>query len=59
MKPQMPGLDGMIGEGLKMIQAAAAMMMAISVQRTEWYLLAKLDIPGGLDIKEKTDITIG
>ncbi len=25
----------------------------------KWYLLAKLDIPGGLDISKKVDITIG
>jgi hypothetical protein len=25
----------------------------------EWYLLAKLDIPGGLDISKKVDVTIG
>jgi hypothetical protein len=59
MKPQMPELEGTLGQGLKIAQAAAAMMGAIPVQRTQWYLLAKLDIPGGLDIKEKTDITIG
>ena len=25
----------------------------------KWYLLAKLDVPGGLDISKKVDITIG
>jgi Arrestin (or S-antigen), N-terminal domain len=25
----------------------------------KWYLLAKLDIPGGLDISKKVDVTIG
>jgi hypothetical protein len=25
----------------------------------KWYLLAKLDIPGGLDVSKKVDITIG
>jgi len=27
--------------------------------RIKWYLSAKLDIPGGLDISKKVDITIG
>ncbi|MGB6873109.1 MAG: hypothetical protein WBE46_03035 [Dehalococcoidia bacterium] len=26
---------------------------------SKWYLLAKLDVPGGLDISKKVDITIG
>ncbi|MFC2050810.1 hypothetical protein ACFLTN_06510 [Chloroflexota bacterium] len=59
MKPQMPELEGKLGQGLKMVQAATEMMGAISVQRTKWYLLAKLDVPGGLDINKKADITIG
>jgi len=57
-KPQMPELEDTLEQGLKIAQAAAAFMGAISVQRTKWYLLAKLDIPGGLDIKDKADITI-
>jgi len=59
MKPQLPELEGMAGEGLKIAQAAMAFTGAFSVQRTKWYLLAKLDIPGGLDINKKADITIG
>jgi len=59
MKPQMPELEGKLGQGLKIAQAAAAMTGAIPIQRTEWYLLAKLDIPGGLDVSKKTAITIG
>lgn len=59
MKPQMPELEDTLGQGLKIAQAAMAFAGAISLQRTKWYLLAKLDIPGGLDIKEKADITIG
>ncbi len=58
-KPQLPELEDTLGQGLKIAQAAAAFMGAISVQQTKFYLLAKLDIPGGLDIGEKTDITIG
>ena len=59
IKPQMPELGGVAGQGLKIAQAAAAMTGTIPLQRTKWYLLAKLDISGGLDIKRKADITIG
>jgi hypothetical protein len=59
MRPQMPELEGKLGQGLKVAQAAAAMMGAIPFQRTKWYLLAKVDIPGGLDIKKQADITVG
>jgi len=59
VKAQLPELDDTLAKGLKIAQAAAAIMGTISVQQTKWYLLAKLDIPGGLDINEKTDITIG
>jgi len=58
-KPQIPELGGKLGQGLKIAQAAAAMTGAIPFQQTKWYLLAKLDIPGGLDIKKKADVTIG
>jgi len=58
-RPQMPELEGKLGQGLKIAQAAAAMTGAIPFQRTKWYLLAKLDIPGGLDIKKTADVTIG
>jgi len=58
-KPQMPELEGKLGQGLKIAQAAAAMTGAIPFQQTKWYLLAKLDIPGGMDIKKKADVTIG
>lgn len=58
-RPQMPELGGKLGQGLKVAQAAAAMTGAIPFQQTKWYLLAKLDIPGGLDIKKTADITIG
>jgi hypothetical protein len=58
-KPQVPELGGSLGQGLKIAQAAAAMTGVIPIQQTRWYLLAKLDIPGGMDIKKKVDITIG
>lgn len=59
MRPQMPELEGKLGTGLKLAQAAATMTGAIPYQQTKWYLLAKLDIPGGLDVSRKTDVTIG
>jgi hypothetical protein len=58
-RPQIPELEGKLGQGLKIAQAAAAMTGAIPFQQTKWYLLAKLDISGGLDINKKTDVTIG
>jgi hypothetical protein len=59
MKPQLPEMEDTLGQGMKIAQAAMAFVGALSIQHTRWYLLAKLDIPGGLDIKEKADITIG
>jgi hypothetical protein len=58
-RPQIPELEGKLGQGLKIVQAAAAMTGAIPFQQTKWYLLAKLDIPLGLDIKKTADVTIG
>ena len=58
-RPQIPELEGKLGQGLKMAQAAAAMTGAIPLQQTKWYLLAKLDLHGGLDIKKKADVIIG
>ena len=57
MGPQMP--EGKLGQVLKVAQTAAAITGAIPSRRLKWYLLAKLDIPGGLDISKKVDITIG
>ena len=59
MKPQMPELEGTAGQVLKVAQAAAAMSGVIPLQRTKWYLLAKLDVPGGLDVNKNVDLTIG
>jgi hypothetical protein len=59
MKSGMPEMEGKLGQILKVAQTAAAMTGAIPFQRIKWYLLAKLDIPGGLDISKKVDITIG
>ena len=57
MGPQTP--EGKLGQVLKVAQTAAAMTGAIPRRRLQWYLLAKLDVPGGLDITKKVDITIG
>lgn len=59
MRPQMPEQEGKLGQVLKVAQTAAAMTGAIPFQRIKWYLLAKLDVPGGLDISKKVDIAIG
>ena len=57
--PQMPEVEGALGQGLKIAKAAAAMTGTIPFQRIKWYLSAKIDIPGGLDVNKKTDIIIG
>jgi len=57
MRPLMP--EGKLGQVLNVAQTAAAMTGAIPFQRIKWYLLAKLGIPGGLDVSKKVDITIG
>jgi hypothetical protein len=59
MTPQVAEVEGKLGQVLKVAQTAAAMTGAIPFQRIKWYLLAKLDIPGGLDVSKKVDITIG
>jgi hypothetical protein len=58
-RSQMPEMEGALGTGIKIAQAAAAMTGAIPYQQTKWYLEAKLDIPGGMDVSKKADITIG
>jgi hypothetical protein len=59
MRPLMPEQEGKLGQVLKVAQTAAAMTGAIPFQRIKWYLLVKLDVPGGLDISRKADIAIG
>jgi len=59
MSPQISEVEGKLGQVLKVAQTAAAMTGAIPFQRIKWYLVAKLDIPGGLDISRKVDVTIG
>jgi len=55
--PQMP--EGALGQVVKVGQTIAAITGATPRRRLQWYLLAKLDVPGGLDISKKIDITIG
>jgi len=59
MRPQLSEVEGKLGQVMRVAQTAAAMTGAIPFQRIRWYLLAKLDIPGGLDINKKVDIKIG
>jgi hypothetical protein len=56
-KQPLPELDSRTAQGLAIVQGIAQMVGAF--QPTMWYLLAKLDIPGGMDIKRTTDITLG
>ncbi|HEU65245.1 MAG TPA: hypothetical protein ENN57_01100 [Chloroflexi bacterium] len=58
-RPQMTETEGKLGQVLKVAQTAAAMTGAIPFQQIKWYLLAKLDVPRGLDISKKVDVTIG
>jgi hypothetical protein len=59
MRPQMSEQEGKLGQVLKVAQTAAAITGAIPSRRLKWYLSAKLDVPGGLDISKKVDVTIG
>jgi hypothetical protein len=59
MRPLVPEQEGKLGQVLRVAQTAAAMTGAIPFQRIRWYLLAKLDVPGGFDVSRKVDITIG
>jgi hypothetical protein len=56
--PQMPEIGGNIGQGIRFVQAAATMAGVIPRQQIKWYLQVRLDIPGGLDVKRKTDVII-
>ncbi len=55
-QPQMPQLEGTLGTALSIAQSLTGMG---TTKRTSWYLLARLDIPWGTDVKEKVQITIG
>jgi len=53
-QPQMPQVSGALGQGLKIAQAITGAGVW-----SGWYLLAKLDVSGGIDINKKVQITIG
>jgi len=53
-QPQMPQVGGALGQGLKIAQAITGAGVW-----SNWYLLAKLDVPGGIDISKKVQVTIG
>lgn len=55
--PQIPQVEGVGGTVLKIVQTAAVMTGNVSYP-VKWYLHAKLDIPGGFDIKDNADISI-
>jgi len=59
VSPQAQQLEGKLGQVLKVAQTAAAVTGRIPSRRIKWYLLAKLDIPRGLDVSRKVDVTIG
>ena len=54
-QPQMPQIEGTLGEALKIAQV----FIGTTKTTTKWYLLAKLDIPWATDIKKEVQITIG
>ena len=53
-QPQMPQMEGVLGQGFKIVQSLAGLGVW-----TNWYLLARLDVPSGMDINKKVQITIG
>lgn len=59
LTPQIPEIPGVAGNALKLVQAAATMTGGMRRIRVKWYLKAKLDVPGGVDISKKADIIIG
>ena len=51
-------MPGKLAQGLKMVHTAAAMMGKVPFQRIKWYLSARIDVRGGLNISKKADIVI-
>jgi len=51
---QLPQPGGKVGQAVKIAQVVAGAGVS-----TRWYLLAKLDVPRGIDVKKKTDVIIG
>ena len=61
LKPlqETPEPEGKQNRWQEIAKETAAVAGLITLQRTKWYLLAKLDIPRGLDISKKVEVTIG
>ncbi|MFU8796273.1 MAG: hypothetical protein ACNA7X_03120 [Dehalococcoidia bacterium] len=59
VSPGMQEVEGKMGQAMKVAQTAAALTGRLPSQRVKWYLLAKLDVPRGLDVSRKVDVTIG
>jgi len=59
VSPGMQEVEGKMGQAVKVAQTAAALTGRLPSQRVKWYLLAKLDVPRGLDVSRKVDVTIG
>ena len=57
--PQTPEVQIKLGQVPEAVQTAKAMTGTVPSSPIKWYLLAKLDIPRGLDISKQVDITIG
>jgi hypothetical protein len=54
---QAPQAPNAFTQGLQFAQQLASMTGAIP--RTKWFVQAKLDIPGGMDISKDADVVIG
>lgn len=54
-----PEPEGKQNGGLEVAKQAGAELGLITLQRIKWYLLAKFDIPHGLDIKKRVEVKIG
>jgi len=59
VSPQAQQAEGKLGQAMKVAQTAAALTGRLPSRRIKWYLLAKLDVPRGLDVSRKVDVTIG
>jgi len=57
--PPVPQMTGTLAQGLQFAQQFAAMTGAMPSARKKWYLEAKLDVPGGMDISKDADIVVG
>lgn len=59
VSPGMQEIEGKMGQVMKAAQTAAALTGRLPSQRVKWYLHARLDVPRGLDVSRKVDVTIG